>query len=623
MNDNGTNIVVYFPALFKGWGIDAADFEARAAALPAVDRVVAAPDGRIEGMDEEARLFLAGRSEPLPGPANRQYPVPLNELFWMAGDRLDAALALVRSALTDAESEPIRIKEPLEMSRTVLLVGDGCDRDLLTDLVESGCQVVRVLTEKAADFEERPGVETVICQDLTSLDGMPGRFSVSLKTPQGPRDIRAGAVVLAGEPVRTVMDLGVAAEVTRLSDFEASIAGSPPEFPETGYSIALVVGETASTDSMARVLASAEAAAEKTSAAVYVLAAQVKVASYGLERLYGRAREAGVIFLRLPGRGPDMSVDDGRITFKVHDPVAGATLSLRPDMVVVDEPLEPAADLIFLSESWGLSLAADGYLGPDNVLFLPADTNRRGIYAVGAARGTDSAETLAAETAGVLAGCTGLFRLDETPGPRVVFDETCCAYCLSCLRICPHGAITFTSRPWHDPVACVACGLCAARCPGKALTVTGYSDRQTLARMGNLLSRPKSQGEFIPRVVMFGCRRSAQKAMAAAWPDGPVDLAFIPLPCGGKLEDNLILKAFLQGADGVMVAVCHDDNCRTQIGGQEAARRIGQVFGLMSELGANPERLRYFTLAPNQAVDFSRTVSEFTEVLKGLGPGIG
>jgi F420-non-reducing hydrogenase iron-sulfur subunit len=94
-----------------------------------------------------------------------------------------------------------------------------------------------------------------------------------------------------------------------------------------------------------------------------------------------------------------------------------------------------------------------------------------------------------------------------------------------------------------------------------------------------------------------------------------VDLSFVPLPCGGKLDDNLVLQAFLNGADGVLIGVCHEDNCRTQEGSPEARRRVDRLHLIMSETGFEPERLRFFTIAPNMGLDFSRAVADFAQAI--------
>ena len=184
------------------------------------------------------------------------------------------------------------------------------------------------------------------------------------------------------------------------------------------------------------------------------------------------------------------------------------------------------------------------------------------------------------------------------------------------MRVCPHQALGFTNRPWADPVACVQCGLCAAACPMDAIQIAETSDRQVTGYLTEMLGRPREDAKGPPRLVMFGCERSAMTALGAAPPPkGKLDLTAVPLPCAGRMEDNLILTAFQKGADGVLVAACHRDNCRTQHGSPEAAARVAYTRELLREAGIHPDRLRFITTAPNSGPDLARAIEAFSETV--------
>lgn len=40
----------------------------------------------------------------------------------------------------------------------------------------------------------------------------------------------------------------------------------------------------------------------------------------------------------------------------------------------------------------------------------------------------------------------------------------------------------------------------------------------------------------------------------------------VKVPCAGKVDVEFIMKAFVDGADGVMVAACHEGNCKANGG---------------------------------------------------------
>jgi coenzyme F420-reducing hydrogenase delta subunit len=63
--------------------------------------------------------------------------------------------------------------------------------------------------------------------------------------------------------------------------------------------------------------------------------------------------------------------------------------------------------------------------------------------------------------------------------------------------------------------------------------------------------------EFQPQIVAFCCHYCAYAAADLAGSmrlEYPPSLKVIELPCSGKLDVLYVLKAFEEGADGVMVA---------------------------------------------------------------------
>ncbi len=63
--------------------------------------------------------------------------------------------------------------------------------------------------------------------------------------------------------------------------------------------------------------------------------------------------------------------------------------------------------------------------------------------------------------------------------------------------------------------------------------------------------------EFEPQIVAFCCHYCAYAAADLAGSlrvQYPTNLKIVRLPCTGKLDTLHVLKAFEEGADGVMVA---------------------------------------------------------------------
>ena len=94
----------------------------------------------------------------------------------------------------------------------------------------------------------------------------------------------------------------------------------------------------------------------------------------------------------------------------------------------------------------------------------------------------------------------------------------------------------------------------------------------------------------------------------------------IRVMCSGRISPHFILKAFQQGADGVLVAGCHIGECHYGKGNFMTAKRVAVMKELIGFIGISPKRLRLEWIATSESNKFSKVVSEFTEEIRQLGP---
>ncbi len=98
----------------------------------------------------------------------------------------------------------------------------------------------------------------------------------------------------------------------------------------------------------------------------------------------------------------------------------------------------------------------------------------------------------------------------------------------------------------------------------------------------------------------------------------PPNIRIVRLPCTGRVDVNMMLQAFVEGADGVMVAGCEVGSCHFIAGNIRAAKRVAYAKKLLAETGINPERLDMFYIAASQGPLFAETATKFTEKIKQL-----
>jgi F420-non-reducing hydrogenase iron-sulfur subunit len=90
--------------------------------------------------------------------------------------------------------------------------------------------------------------------------------------------------------------------------------------------------------------------------------------------------------------------------------------------------------------------------------------------------------------------------------------------------------------------------------------------------------------------------------------------------CSGRVSDLLILKAFAQGADGVLVAGCHPGDCHYIKGNLSARRRVDGLKPFLKAIGIGSDRLMLQWIGASEGLKMAETMSSFTRTIRNLGP---
>ena len=100
----------------------------------------------------------------------------------------------------------------------------------------------------------------------------------------------------------------------------------------------------------------------------------------------------------------------------------------------------------------------------------------------------------------------------------------------------------------------------------------------------------------------------------------PPNIRIIRTPCTGRLEVDYFMKAFENGADGVLVAGCEEGSCHFKEGNLLAKRRVNYIRNLLSEAGLEAERLRMVNVSAASAQKFAEIIRDMVETVRKLGP---
>lgn len=92
------------------------------------------------------------------------------------------------------------------------------------------------------------------------------------------------------------------------------------------------------------------------------------------------------------------------------------------------------------------------------------------------------------------------------------------------------------------------------------------------------------------------------------------------LPCTGRIDESLLLSAFENGADGVMVIGCLEGDCHYISGNIRARARVERVYNILEQIKIGPGRIRMFNLSAGEGERFASYANEFVEQVRLLGP---
>ena len=96
---------------------------------------------------------------------------------------------------------------------------------------------------------------------------------------------------------------------------------------------------------------------------------------------------------------------------------------------------------------------------------------------------------------------------------------------------------------------------------------------------------------YEPKIVCFSCDfgwgyltgRDVLSVKIKHW---------VPVICSGKMDSTHIMKAFREGADGVLILGCPDGDCHFQDGNYQTRKKVHLLHKVLDSYGIDTRRLR-------------------------------
>ena len=128
---------------------------------------------------------------------------------------------------------------------------------------------------------------------------------------------------------------------------------------------------------------------------------------------------------------------------------------------------------------------------------------------------------------------------------------------------------------------------------------------------------------FEPTIIAFVCNWCTYTAADLAGTSRkkyPENVRLIKVMCTGMVDPKYVLKAFLQGADAVLVSGCHPGDCHYINGNYKARRRIKLLHNVLGNFGIDRKRLRLTWIGASDGIEFAETINTMVREIKAEGP---
>ena len=94
----------------------------------------------------------------------------------------------------------------------------------------------------------------------------------------------------------------------------------------------------------------------------------------------------------------------------------------------------------------------------------------------------------------------------------------------------------------------------------------------------------------------------------------------IRVPCTGRIDPVFIIKAFENGADGVLISGCHPGDCHYNAGNFHARRRWILFKNLLDFIGIDSSRLYFSWVSASEGKKWVNIVDGVIDAVRAKGP---
>ena len=128
---------------------------------------------------------------------------------------------------------------------------------------------------------------------------------------------------------------------------------------------------------------------------------------------------------------------------------------------------------------------------------------------------------------------------------------------------------------------------------------------------------------FEPEIIVFSCEWNPYICADNAGADRkpyPPNVKIVKVNCTGRITTAFLLRAFKEGAQGVMVAACGFGECHYISGNEECRKRVEEAASLLTSSGIDKKRLTMEYFSDVHGSVFASAMERFVKKIRKLGP---
>ncbi len=134
---------------------------------------------------------------------------------------------------------------------------------------------------------------------------------------------------------------------------------------------------------------------------------------------------------------------------------------------------------------------------------------------------------------------------------------------------------------------------------------------------------PDNQKKFEPKILAFVCNWCTYTGADLAGTSRlkqQTNARLIRVPCTGRIDPLFVIKAFENGADGVLISGCHPGDCHYNTGNFHARRRWVIFQKLLEFVGIDSKRLHFSWVSASEGKKWVDVINGVIDTVRAQGP---